>query len=771
MHSHPSSYAFVALTTCLLSACLDTPDREADPDTSLAPDATESPDTTPPDAAGPDTVTPDTAAPDLIGPPLPTDECSPWPQVSPLGLTPTRGVIAANADDDVLYLNDRFVWHWDGTNHIASPLSLADEAPAPCTTISWSDIWRSGTHWWATTYGGELWHGTTQGALSRTSLVEGRLIAISGTSPTDLWAVGDAGTLAHFDGTTWTTETLAANYVLTDVQAVGPDELWVTAITPNNSSGPARYSRLYRGIRSAEAWSWTIVLDNSGYLHSVWASSSTDVWVSGRFVNGNEQGTTLRHFDGTTWAEQAPPPTHELTQLTGFVGPDGTELWAYGTGTTLHHWKSGVWTPITGGLENSQVGAQSVAPLGNGVAWFMGGNHPARAGDGNAKGLLNACCHLFGMAVNDPSDLWFVGERALLMHFDGTRYHLDQSLTRLIDTDTLDVDRPIALYGTWRSPPIVDGRIDSAVTDHWAVGAKGMVWRRSARPGATPGNLQTSPWQSIPVPASAREARLLDVWGTSADQLWIVGLTGDVDHGPAFGVLLEWDGTRLFEPAITNRPDRLGGLRAVAGSGPDDVWAVGRGDQLYHFDGRSWSALPLGESLNLNHATSTGPGRILAGGAPDTYVSGAYFGLLVDVDLARPDPIRIHRLGADKPVFASWANGADPTSDSGALPPPSPTDPAAPLTAGVAFDSTPRPWLAVEDTWKPHDARWHNASVRSESRLVSDGKHLWLLGVDASAFKSPPIGTDLLTSPCVSAPHSMETYGDRSDRSGEPSRP
>lgn len=145
---------------------------------------------------------------------------------------------------------------------------------------------------------------------------------------------------------------------------------------------------------------------------------------------------------------------------------------------------------------------------------------------------------------------------------------------------------------------------------------------------------------------------------------------------------------------------------------------------------------------------STPPRRVGSpGGAPDTFISGAYFGLLVDVDLARADPIRIHRLGADEPVLASWATGSR-ADGSGARPPTSPNDPAgSALGIGIAFDSQYRPWLAVDDTWKPLDARWLNVSLRSENRLVSDGKHLWLLGLDGSAFKSPPIGTDLLTPP------------------------
>ncbi|MDF2692676.1 MAG: Type fimbrial biosis protein PilY1, partial [Labilithrix sp.] len=59
-------------------------------------------------------------------------------------------------------------------------------------------------------------------------------------------------------------------------------------------------------------------------------------------------------------------------------------------------------------------------------------------------------------------------------------------------------------------------------------------------------------------------------------------------------------------------------LRAVWGSGPNDVWAVGELATIVHWDGQSWtlatSALPLGTKPDLNGIWGSGPEDVWAVG-------------------------------------------------------------------------------------------------------------------------------------------------------------
>lgn len=59
-------------------------------------------------------------------------------------------------------------------------------------------------------------------------------------------------------------------------------------------------------------------------------------------------------------------------------------------------------------------------------------------------------------------------------------------------------------------------------------------------------------------------------------------------------------------------------LKAVWGSGPRDVWAVGRLGTIVHFDGDGWSESPSGVSYNLHGVWGSGPSDVWAVGDAGT---------------------------------------------------------------------------------------------------------------------------------------------------------
>jgi hypothetical protein len=53
------------------------------------------------------------------------------------------------------------------------------------------------------------------------------------------------------------------------------------------------------------------------------------------------------------------------------------------------------------------------------------------------------------------------------------------------------------------------------------------------------------------------------------------------------GVIFHWDGAQWTEKLRgTQRLD------ALWGAGPNDLWAVGYGGEMRHYDGLAWSAFP-----------------------------------------------------------------------------------------------------------------------------------------------------------------------------------
>jgi hypothetical protein len=87
------------------------------------------------------------------------------------------------------------------------------------------------------------------------------------------------------------------------------------------------------------------------------------------------------------------------------------------------------------------------------------------------------------------------------------------------------------------------------------------------------------------------ENHLNGIWGSSADDVWIVG-----DH-----VAHHWDGTTWSTAASAAI------FNAVWGSASNDVWAVGEGGAIAHWDGSLWTAVASGVSTSLKNVWGSGP--------------------------------------------------------------------------------------------------------------------------------------------------------------------
>lgn len=154
----------------------------------------------------------------------------------------------------------------------------------------------------------------------RSALTPEPLYDIAGASATDVWSVGDAGVIAHFNGSVWTLVTSP------------------TAAT----------------LRGVDVWS---------------ASLAFAVGAGGKILK----------YDGTSWTLDASPTFEDLYDV-DFVS--ATEAWAVGTSGTILKWNGSVWTAVasgtTAGLKSVSmissssgfaVGAGGVIRRYNGTNW------------------------------------------------------------------------------------------------------------------------------------------------------------------------------------------------------------------------------------------------------------------------------------------------------------------------------------------------------------------------------------------------------------------
>ncbi len=212
----------------------------------------------------------------------------------------------------------------------------------------------------------------------------GALLAITGSSPDDVWAVGSDGDgsgpmLVHYDGAAWERRDLGFNGDMWWVWQAGPDALFlvgaggkVVQYTPSTGEHV------------------DTVLDENVTLFGVWGSGPDDVYAVGGNINVSEYGAAVWHFDGVAWTRtDIPSDADQAVAMYKVWGRSASDVWICGAnGIVLHH-DGSAWTSLPTGTSTSLFTVQGV-PDGEDV-YVVGG-----AGNG-------MILHWDGAAFSDES--------------------------------------------------------------------------------------------------------------------------------------------------------------------------------------------------------------------------------------------------------------------------------------------------------------------------------------------------------------------------------
>jgi hypothetical protein len=411
-----------------------------------------------------------------------------------------------------------------------------------------SSVWgSSATNGWAVGDVGTILHfdGSFWAAVASNTTVN--LHGVWGSSANDVWAVGEMGTILHWTGTAWAAVASGSTEVLEGVWGSAANDVWAVG---------GQLGTLLHWDGS----SWTNVT-NVGVGHglaSIWGSGASDVWAVGPSDN------SFVHFDGKAWAPVTGVPSGLYSAVWG-SGPN--DVWAGGR-QSLEHWDGKSWSATTGGA--SILGPSNVMALGG----------------------------------TGPNDAWALCEFSMTYHWDGTTW------------TAVTAPTPHQLEAVWGSSPGVA----------WGVGLNGWMVRFAGTTGtATNGTVED----------------LYAVWGTSDDDIWAAGQDPTVQHwdGKSWspvapqgsltasypscngiwgssstdvwfactgGVIFHFDGTALTEPPGLPIPN-TSTLGSVYGTGPNDVWAGGGAGTLAHFDGTSWTLSDSGTTGSISSVWAADP--------------------------------------------------------------------------------------------------------------------------------------------------------------------
>lgn len=311
----------------------------------------------------------------------------------------------------------------------------------------------------------------------------GFLNGASGSSATDVWAVGDVGgnnpIIEHWDGASW-------------------------------SGGPQD------GL--------------DGGLWAVDAASATDAWAAGYLYNGGDSKPLIEHWDGSTWKVVSTPAPGHYRTLYGVSAVSPLDVWAVGDsigsdGTLqplIEHWDGVGWKRIRqpklsyGGnlLSVTAISGDNVWAVGyqgteeifeyqplierwNGTSWRVV-QAPTPPGDSST---------LDGVSALSPDDIWAVGSSGtssdttpLILHWGGSSWRIVPAPGVGSSSGLLAVSA-ISTTDVWTVGFSSDADLQAKpLTEHW----DGAAWsiQRSPDPGSS---------------------GLADLAGIASDDIWTVG--------------------------------------------------------------------------------------------------------------------------------------------------------------------------------------------------------------------------------------------------------
>jgi len=259
------------------------------------------------------------------------------------------------------------------------------------------------------------------------STAEGEWFArVWGSSSSDIFAVGQIGTIVHFDGHTWSPMTSGTQKVLYDVWGSSGSDVW--AVGYNGTI--LRYD--------GSTWSdWSLPGGpDAPHLWGVWGSSSTDIFFVG------SGGNIIHYTNGSTWDWG----TVGTENLYGVWGSSASNVYAVGNNGTILHFDGSAWSPISSA---TSVGLWSVWGSSSSDIFAVGDNgtivHYNVSTGISLRSYGGGLIDVWGSSLYD---VYAVGVSGTILHYNGNS---NETWTTM-DSGVPDYD----LFGVWGYYPDYD---------------------------------------------------------------------------------------------------------------------------------------------------------------------------------------------------------------------------------------------------------------------------------------------------------------------------
>lgn len=307
------------------------------------------------------------------------------------------------------------------------------------------------------------------------------LLAVRGSTKTNVWATGAGGTILHFDGTSWTNVPNDRTNTLRMIWVTSPTDVWFAG------SGAA----IWRGTGTVGAdftlASASINLKPTTDAPFTGISMSPDqstLIVGGGFfvgVPGGLGSVFVRTGLNATPAWTAITPNTANTVI-GALWGTGNDLWRVGPNGMAQR-STDFWSLTTTAMKTATwvkfdpqttTELTAITGFGDSSVWMVGKNGIVRRYSGGVAPRFDIMQvptseDLYAIWGSSPNDVYVVGDKATILHWDGSTWSHASTFTPDHATPTL--------YGVWGS----GGEV-------WAVGTGAILRLRHG--GDTPGGVQ-----------------------------------------------------------------------------------------------------------------------------------------------------------------------------------------------------------------------------------------------------------------------------------------
>lgn len=280
-----------------------------------------------------------------------------------------------------------------------------------------------------------------------------------------------------------------------------------------------------------------------------------------------------------------------------------------------------------------------------------------------------------------PSDVWAVGAKGSVIHWDGTTWastpiDTSYSLQSVYGTGPNDVWVTSTASLIYRSTGFSSGTAtfekQTAIAESamfpatigallavWATGP-GDVWvsgrHRLSKGGQFEASWRTTPGDGgvawAPVSAFGSAGAVYGIWGSGPNDVWMVGSKGttNMSFSSHTNGLAATDGGMPAWTEVDTATFSV--LNAVWGTGPNDVWAVGNSGAIRHYTGgATWEIVESPTSQNLR--------GVWAAATDDAWAVGEN-GTVLHYDGTEWTPSKVALPKADKrDLYAVWGSGPD----------------------------------------------------------------------------------------------------------------